>query len=206
MAQSDPPGDDNSTMLLTDEAYTSLLIDPTIKSSPPASLLSSGLWQIHPTQVLRGGGPPQSDTWPPTVPFAPSVLLSNAAYSDFCADRRVKSSPPATRSTSLPVHWLVHVLARLLDGQDTEEKPPAYAGPITLFVSGKKDRLAKFIAHCKENTSTTLLVTTNKPIFTHATFANPEAADSVTAFLTRQAVRQRALHHSHHIHDHRRTT
>jgi hypothetical protein len=85
---------------------------------------------------------------------------------------------------------LVHVSARLLGGQDNEEKPPAYeekppayAGPITLFVSGNKDHLAKFIAHCKYNTSTTLLVTTNKPTFTHATFANPEAADSVTAFL-----------------------
>ena len=64
-----------------------------------------------------------------------------------------------------------------------EVNPPAYAGPITLFISGNRDHLAKFITHCKTNKSTTLLVTTNKPTFTHATFANPEAADSVTAFL-----------------------
>ena len=109
---------------------------------------------------------------------------------DFCADKRFKSSPPATRSTSLQDHWLVHVAVRLLGGQDNEEKPPAYeenppayAGPITLFISGNRDHLAKFITHCKTNKSTTLLVTTNKPTFTHATFANPEAADSVTAFL-----------------------
>ena len=66
---SDPPSASNLPVLLDDKGYEAFLRDTTVKSVPAASLLSSGLWQVHPTPVLRGGGHPHSDTWPPTFPL-----------------------------------------------------------------------------------------------------------------------------------------
>jgi hypothetical protein len=114
---SDPPGDDNSTMLLSDEAYKSFLRDPTVKSSPPASLLSSGLWQVHPTPVLHGGGPQRVTPGPQLRPllhrsFYPMLHTLTSALTEGLRAHHQPPAPPHSQTTGWSMSQHVFLAAK----------------------------------------------------------------------------------------------